>query len=160
MSGDPRSAALFASLFTAATAAAFFLTGVVALPVPLYLPLARRWVWSASAAEQLGPLGSLTMDYFGRSLVALGVGVLGMLLGMLWLRVRRNVRPSADPVRPVLPSASPRLLQLALAYAVTAVLLCAALFAYKLYGREPSSPLLLEPSASAPVGAAPTSVDE
>lgn len=160
MSRDPRSAALFASLFTAATAAAFFLTGVVSLPVPLYLPLARRWVWSTSAAEQLGPLGSLTMDYFGRSLVALGVGVLAMLLGMLWLRVRRNVGPSADRDRPALPSPSPRLLQLALAYAVTAFLLCAALFAYKLYGREPSSPLLLEPSASVPVGAVPASVDE
>ena len=30
-----------------------------------------------------------------------------------------------------------RVLRLGLAYAITALLLCASLFAYKLYGREP-----------------------
>ena len=150
---DARRAALFACWFSAVTSAVFFVTGVVALPVPLYVPLVHRWVISASAAEQLGPLGSLTMDYFGRSLLAVGCGAVTTLLGMICLRLRHRTSSLVDGKSSpgTLRKPSSIQLQLALAYAVTAFLLCAALFAYKLYGREPSSPVLPDPS--------PTSAD-
>ncbi len=141
MLADPRRAALAASVFTAATAAAFFLTGIAEWPLPLYLPLARRWVL-ARASDPPGPLGlgGLAMDFFGRSLLAIAAGGLALAI------VVAVSRPRAKPAETT-PSAkrpSDRLLLLSLAYAVTAVLLCSALFAYKLSGRE-ISPVDLDP---------------
>ena len=62
---NPRRAALCASTFTTTTAAVFFLTGVVTLRLPLYLPLSHRWILGTVASEP-----ELSMDYFGRSLLA------------------------------------------------------------------------------------------
>ena len=108
---DSRRSALLSGVFSTATSAAFFVSGVVGLPLPLYLPLSRRWIWGTAAPE-------LSMDYFGRSLFALTVAWGLLHLGRRWT-------PTA------------RVLRLGLAYAITALLLCASLFAYKLYGREP-----------------------
>lgn len=137
---DPRRAALFACVCTTATAATFFLTGVVALPLPLYLPLTRQWVL-ASANDAPGPLGSLAMDFFGRSLLALTAG--GFALAVVGLLTRKRERSKDRTDAPTGPSENQ--LRLALAYAVTAVLLCAALFAYKLAGRE-ITPVDLSPA--------------
>lgn len=128
---DPRRAALCASLFTTATAAVFFLTGVVTLRLPLYLPLSHRWVLGTVASEP-----ELSMDYFGRSLLALSAGGLATLLCLLSTRAR----PAALPP-------TTKALRLGLAYAITAFVLCTSLFAYKLYGREPApSELPSQPS--------------
>ncbi len=136
MMTDPRRAALYSSILTTTTSLVFFLTGVMALPVPLYLPLDHRWSFGTVAGEP-----SLSMDYFGRSLIALGIA--GIVTGLValaagfWNRHGRTTKPEPGT----------RALRLGLAYAVTAFVLCASLFAYKLYGREavltdlPSDPL-------------------
>ena len=115
---DSRRSALLSGVFSTATSAAFFVSGVVGLPLPLYLPLTRRWIWGTAAPE-------LSMDYFGRSLFALTVGAFATLVAWGLLHLFRRWTPTA------------RVLRLGLAYAITALLLCASLFAYKLYGREP-----------------------
>ena len=122
-----RRTALIASVFSTLTSLLFFLTGVMSLPVPLYLPMARRWCLSAS-----GPEAAIVMDYYGRSLLALSVAALltliatlGLfLLGRRWLHIKSDT------------------LWLWLLYCVSAFVLCASLFAYKLYGRE-TTPLEL-----------------
>lgn len=133
---DLRRAALYASILSTTTSLVFFLTGVVSLPVPLYLPLDRRWSIGTVAGEP-----SLSMDYFGRSLIALGVA--GIVTGAVALIARSWHRPG----RATISGPTTKTLRLGLAYAVTAFVLCASLFAYKLYGREavltelPSDPL-------------------
>ncbi len=133
---DLRRAALYASILSTTTSLVFFLTGVVSLPVPLYLPLDRRWSIGTAAGEP-----SLSMDYFGRSLIALGVA--GIVTGAVALTARSWHRPG----RATISGPTTKTLRLGLAYAVTAFVLCASLFAYKLYGREavltelPSDPL-------------------
>lgn len=133
---DLRRAALYASILSTTTSLVFFLTGVVSLPVPLYLPLDRRWSIGTVAGEP-----SLSMDYFGRSLIALGVA--GIVTGAVALTARSWHRPG----RATISGPTTKTLRLGLAYAVTAFVLCASLFAYKLYGREavltelPSDPL-------------------
>lgn len=124
MMGDLRRAALCASILTITTSVVFFLTGVLALPVPLYLPIDRRWSFGTVAGEP-----ALSMDYFGRSLLALGIAGIVTCLAAGVARVRN--RQAQSPIGP-----TSRTLRLALAYAVTAFVLCASLFAYKLYGRE------------------------
>jgi hypothetical protein len=133
---DLRRAALYASILSTTTSLVFFLTGVVSLPVPLYLPLDRRWSIGTVAGEP-----SLSMDYFGRSLIALGVA--GIVTGAVALTARSWHRPG----RATISGPTTKTLRLGLAYVVTAFVLCASLFAYKLYGREavltelPSDPL-------------------
>ena len=48
---DSRRSALLSGVFSTATSAAFFVSGVVGLPLPLYLPLSRRWIWGTAAPE-------------------------------------------------------------------------------------------------------------
>ncbi len=133
---DLRRAALYASILSTTTSLVFFLTGVVSLPVPLYLPLDRRWSLGTVAGEP-----SLSMDYFGRSLIALAVA--GIVTGVVALTASVSNRH----VRATISGPRTKTLRLGLAYVVTAFVLCASLFAYKLYGREavltelPSDPL-------------------
>lgn len=147
-------------------AATFFLVSVTAWPLPLYQPLARRWVLSGGPR----PL-ELSMDYYGRSLYALlGGAVAGLLAyGYARWRLRRfGLTPMRDaagsvegPWAPTAPSsAGAPSLWLVLLYAATALAFTTALFAYQLWGRVtfPESP----PASSAapprmgPSGAAPT----
>lgn len=123
-----RRRAYLSCILLLATSVAFSLTAVVALPVPLYLPLSRRFV--------LGATAELAMDYYGRSLFALAVGAAAGLLAHLVLRSGRAARPSGRPM-----------LLLCMAWSVTAFLFCASLYAYKLMGRDPaaSSPPLVLP---------------
>lgn len=116
-----RRTALFASVFSTLTSLLFFLTGVLSLPVPLYLPLDRRW-----SLSQVGPDAAIVMDYYGRSLLALSVAALLTLALMLTLFLLRRPRPQV----------SSQTLWLWLLYCVSAFVLCASLFAYKLSGRE------------------------
>lgn len=138
-----RRTALTASVFSTLTSLLFFLTGVVSLPVPMYLPLGRRWTLSPA-----GPDAVIVMDYFGRSLFALSVAALLTLgltlaLSVLHKRPRRQIASQA------------LWLWLWLLYCVSAFVLCSSLFAYKLYGRE-TTPLELPPN---PV-ASPASPDD
>jgi hypothetical protein len=108
------------------TCLCFFLTELLPLPVPIYYPIARRW--------SLGPgaVPGLAMDYYGRSLLALlggGVFVLATLLA-LWIAARREA-----PAGPADTAPHPVLL-LCTAWAATAFVLCASLYAYKLGGRD------------------------
>lgn len=130
-------AALSASVLTTTTSLVFFLTGVAALPLPLYLPLARRWSFGTVASEP-----ALSMDYFGRSLLALCVGALVTCLTALIYRKRSDVPSPSHPAT--------KTLRLWLAYAVTAFVLCASLFAYKLYDRE-AVPIELPSDPSQPL---------
>lgn len=129
-----RRTALIASVFSTLTSLLFFLTGVMSLPVPLYLPIARRWSLSPSGSE-----AAIVMDYYGRSLLALSVaGLLTLFatLGLFLLR-RRWLHIKSDT------------LWLWLLYCVSAFVLCASLFAYKLYGRETIPLELPVPSSTA-----------
>jgi len=133
------------------TAAVFFLTGVAPLPVLRYFPISRRFSFSASATE-------LSMDYYGRSLLALLAGLTLALSTSAVLRVvrRKQARAAASaeiactstqeqcaPARP--------LLLLFTAHAATALLLAIGLFAYQLWVRVPTPESLLAP---APQGSA------
>ena len=108
-----------------ATSLGFFLTAVVKLPVPLYFPLSRRWSVVPNSEE-------LSMDFFGRSLVAIVAGaVVGALtLAVLRLPARRG-RPAGAPAAPGSG------LALLTGYAATAFILAAGVFGYQLYGRAP-----------------------
>lgn len=104
-----------------ATSLGFFLTAVVKLPVPLYFPLSRRWSVVPSSEE-------LSMDFFGRSLVAIVIGAVAgaLTLGVLRLRARRGSDPRAGSG-----------LALLTGYTATAFVLAAGVFGYQLYGRPP-----------------------
>ncbi len=136
-----RRTALIASVFSTLTSLLFFLTGVVSLPVPMYLPLGRRWTLSPA-----GPDAVIVMDYFGRSLFALSVAAL-LTLGLTLALSVLNKRPRRQ--------IASQTLWLWLLYCVSAFVLCSSLFAYKLYGRE-TTPLELPPN---PV-ASPASPDD
>ena len=104
----------------------FFLTAVVKLPVALYFPLGRRW--------SLTPIpGELSMDFYGRSLLALGGGFAAAALTLAAFRMQAlwNKQPSAAPQSPG------RGLALLTGYTLTALLLAAGVYAYELYGRTP-----------------------
>lgn len=138
-------------------AATYFLVSVTAWPLPLYQPLARRWVLSGAQR----PL-ELSMDYYGRSLYALLGGAVAGLLAYGYARWRlRRSRPQPTPgPAPDLageaagtsssppPNAQPNTqadapaLWLPLLYAATALAFAIALFAYQLWGRVtfPESP--------------------
>lgn len=126
--------ALAACAACAGAATGFFVASVAALPLPLYFPLARRWALSPRPLE-------LSMDYYGRSLYAL-LG--GIAAGLLVYAVARSRLPRPSPASSMpdgssLDSAARARagsgLWLALLYALTALLLTAALFAYQLWGR-------------------------
>lgn len=104
------------------TALCFFLTEIVPMPVPIYYPLLRRWALGQGALPGLG------MDYFGRSLVALLGGLVAAALTALGLGLGQRLRPGGRDAA--------RGLTLATAWALTALALCASLYAYKLGGRE------------------------
>jgi hypothetical protein len=106
-----------------ATSLGFFLTAVVKLPVPLYFPLLRRWSTTPNSEE-------LAMDFYGRSLVAIGVGFLAAALTLVVFQVRDRLRVAAPPAKPAG-------LTLLTVYAATALALGVGVFAYQLYGRPP-----------------------
>ena len=119
----------------------FFLTGVVSLPVLLYFPLSRRFGFHSQ-------LGELSMDYYGRSLLALLVGVsLALVVYLLCSPSsdRSSEAPATDGAggagdaaqRLAQPAVRDRLALLA-AYVVTAAALTAGLFAYQLGTRVPT----------------------
>jgi uncharacterized membrane protein len=112
------------------TALAFFLTAVVKLPVPLYFPLSRRWSLVPNTEE-------LSMDFFGRSLLAIGVGALlaALTLGLFAARAKLATK---TPTEPSAKASSGSGLALLTGYALTAVLLAMGVFAYQLYGRTPT----------------------
>jgi hypothetical protein len=131
-------------------AATFFLVSVTAWPLPLYLPLVRRWVLSGAQR----PL-ELSMDFYGRSLYALLGGAAAALLayGYARWRLRRSephlqaesVLDPAESAEGSPPRSSAReepSLWLPLLYAITAFAFATALFAYQLWGRitYPESP--------------------
>ena len=74
----------------------FFLTAVVKLPVVLYFPLSRRF--------SLAPApGELSMDFYGRSLLALLAGVAAAALTLAGFRVHAlltKAGQSPGPLRP------------------------------------------------------------
>ena len=109
------------------TSLSFFLTAVVKVPVPLYFPLSRRWSLVPSAEE-------LSMDFFGRSLVALGAGLLAAALTLAVFRVRARWTGRADSRSAAAPGSG---LPLLTVYAATALILAMGVFGYELYGRVP-----------------------
>jgi hypothetical protein len=123
-----RARAWAACLGCLAVCLAFFLTAVVPLPVPLYFPLSRRF--------GLGPSYELSMDYYGRSLLALAAGLIAAGAG--YLAARRMPTRRGEGQGPVKATSidrdHPTLLLLG-AYVATALLLCVGLYAYKLSNR-------------------------
>ena len=127
------------------TGVLFFLGGVVPLPVLLYFPLSRRFGLSPQPPE-------LAMDFYGRSLLALGAGLLAALATYAvarWLEGRRSAAAPAEAqadadadadadAGPADADAPVARGTLATAYAATALLLAAGLWAYQLYARQPS----------------------
>jgi hypothetical protein len=123
------------------TASVFFLTGVAPLPVLLYFPLSRRFSFQPSGIE-------LSMDFYGRSLLALLAGLAAALSAYVLLELRRKKSaPHAD-----LPKAQAnatakanaktaetnKTLPLLTGYAATALVLAAGLYAYQLWVRVPT----------------------
>lgn len=85
--------------FSIVSSLAFFVSGVAPLPVLLYFPLGRRFAFHSPGAE-------LSMDYYGRSLLALlcggAVGLIVYLLASPGLSTtgaspRSKDREPADP---------------------------------------------------------------
>ncbi|MBL9005819.1 MAG: hypothetical protein JNJ46_16295 [Myxococcales bacterium] len=126
------------------TSLVFFLTGVSPLPVLLYFPLSRRFGFS-------GPLGELSMDYYGRSLVALLAGAAAALVVYLLCgassRVPAGTVSSTDAGTAENRDEMSDRLALLATYVVTAAVLAAGLFAYQLGTRVPTPEL---PPTAAP----------
>ncbi len=140
-----------------ASSLTFFVTGVAPLPVLLYFPLHRRFGFHSHAAE-------LSMDYYGRSLLALlGGCAVGLIVYLLTAPGRagspeeasESPAPKEGPAdrgdadrsdqlgSAVLGSEAERRaagqsLPLLAAYCLTAALLAAGLFAYQLAARIPN----------------------
>ena len=126
-------AAYAACALSTGASLAFFVTGVAPLPVLLYFPLGRRFGFQTR-------LGELSMDYYGRSLVALLAGAVLALLVYLMCSAGSDRSPDGAGHEPAKRS-EPRLrdrLALCAAYAVTAAVLAAGLFAYQLAARVPT----------------------
>lgn len=140
-----------------ASSLSFFVSGVAPLPVLLYFPLSRRFGFHSHAAE-------LSMDYYGRSLVALLCGCAAALI-IYMLTAPRLDRSTPAATRSSVedegttdqtkPAASDRqevaangaaegpgplgaTLPLLAAYCFTAAGLAAGLFAYQLAARVPN----------------------
>ncbi len=139
----------------------FFLTAVVKLPVVLYFPLSRRWSLAPNPSE-------LSMDFYGRSLLALAVGAVAALgtLAVFWVYKKLRGAAATGGLSPESSSSSSSAadrrresgLVLLAGYMVTALLLAMGVYAYELYGRVPvPEPLpagLLAPPISSPAAPA------
>lgn len=145
----------------------FFLTAVVKLPVVLYFPLSRRWSLAPNPSE-------LSMDFYGRSLLALAVGAVAALgtLAVFWVYKKLRGAAATGGLSPASASESASEsssssaadrrresgLVLLAGYMVTALLLAMGVYAYELYGRVPvPEPLpagLLAPPISSPAAPA------
>lgn len=113
-----------------ASSLCFFLTAVVKLPVLLYFPLSRRW--------SLTPVpGELSMDYYGRSLLALLGGLTAAVLTLGACLIRDRLRRAPGGTAKTQISDKGRGLVLLSSYVATALLLAAGVYAYELYGRTP-----------------------
>jgi hypothetical protein len=117
-----------------ATASVFFLTGVSPLPVLLYFPLKRRFGFEPQLTE-------LSMDFYGRSLLALLAGLAAALstyalLRMLPDRQGQGQGPVQAPAKDAAPKKS--VLLLLTGYAATALMLAVTLYAYLLATRLPT----------------------
>lgn len=128
-----------------ATSLCFFLTAVVKLPVALYFPLSRRWSLTPNPGE-------LSMDFYGRSLLALVSGAVAAIgtLAVFWVhhKLRGAAKTGAPPASDgdddddsaaavaTNQRRENRLVLLA-GYLVTALLLAMGVYAYELYGRVP-----------------------
>lgn len=149
-----------AAALSIGTSLSFFITGVAPLPVLYYFPLSRRFGFYPGTGE-------LSMDFFGRALLALLCGTAAGLLVYLWAssagrphstatgagRDDRAAAAAHDP--PHAPDRSTRL-WLLVAYTATAALLAASLFAYQLSARIPTpEPLPARLSSVQPSGSAP-----
>lgn len=132
-----------------ATSLCFFLTAVVKLPVILYFPLSRRWSLTPNLSE-------LSMDFYGRSLLALVGGAVAAIatLAVFWVhtKLRGATAPGDDDdaaaatVTAAAATAAAAAtinqrrevrLTLLAGYVVTALLLAMGVYAYELYGRVP-----------------------
>lgn len=135
------SAAIAAELAACAlcvvTSLAFFLSAILPLPVLLYFPLQRRFGFGPQALSQaqspaLSP--ALSIDFYGRSLFALLCGTCAALF--THAVATRLLRAPKTPQA----AWSDKALSLGTAYALSAFVLTAALFAYKLSLRNPLLP--------------------
>lgn len=129
-------AAYAACALSIGSSLSFFVTGVAPLPVLLYFPLARRFGFHSQ-------LGELSMDFYGRSLLSLLVGAASALVVyLLWSGPSRKTTPPSpdeeDGSAKAQPPGPRNALPLLVAYAVTASVLAAGLFAYQLGSRVPT----------------------
>jgi hypothetical protein len=120
------------------TSLAFFLSAILPLPVLLYFPLQRRFGFGPQALSQaLSPAlspAALSIDFYGRSLFALLCGTCAALFThAVATRLLRAPKPPQA-------ACSDKALSLGTAYALSAFVLTAALFAYKLSLRNPLLP--------------------
>ena len=129
-----------------ATSLCFFLTAVIKLPVILYFPLSRRWSLTPNLSE-------LSMDFYGRSLLALVGGAASALATLAGFWVHTKLRGAAAPndadadaataattAAATAVTTDPRRetrLALLAGYVLTALLLAMGVYAYELYGRVP-----------------------
>lgn len=132
---DARARAYSVAILGLFSSAVFFLTGVRPLPVLLYFPLSRRFDFQSTG---LAPL-ELSMDFYGRSLLALLAGLAAGLVTYAVLQLfGRGSKQEA-------PSQSRRLLLMTV-YAMTAFAFAVSLFGYQLAMRVPA-PLSLPAQA-------------
>ena len=127
-------------LFGMGTSVVFMLTAVLPLPVLLYFPLSRRFSFSKNSGE-------LSMDFYGRSLLAVAAG--GVLALVVYAALRLYAHwttgsPATEDAEGVAstsgesPVRERSTLLLFTAYLATAVLLSIGLYAYQLIGRLPT----------------------
>lgn len=132
------SAAIAAELAACAlcvvTSLAFFLSAILPLPVLLYFPLQRRFGFGPQALSPSLSPAALSIDFYGRSLFALLCGTCAALFThAVATRLLRAPKPPQA-------ACSDKALSLGTAYALSAFVLTAALFAYKLSLRNPLLP--------------------
>jgi hypothetical protein len=132
-------------LFGIGTSVVFMLSAVLPLPVLQYFPLSRRFSFVKNPGE-------LSMDFYGRSLLALASG--GALALFVYAVLRLLAGGTPEPAatenadgsqeagdEAVVEAGEPgrrSTLLLFTAYLATAVLLAIALYAYQLIGRLPT----------------------
>ena len=123
---DARARAYSVAILGLVSSAVFFLTGVRPLPVLLYFPLSRRFGFQSTGPTPL----ELSMDFYGRSLLALLAGLAAGLVTYAALQLfGRSPKPA--PVQN-------RRLLLMTVYAMTAFAFAVSLFAYQLAMRVPT----------------------
>lgn len=133
---DARARAYAVAILGLVSSAVFFLTGVRPMPVLLYFPLSRRFGFQSTGPTPL----ELSMDFYGRSLLALLAGLAAGLVTYAALQLLgRGPAPAA-------PAQSRRLLLMTV-YAMTAFAFAVSLFGYQLAMRVPT-PLPMPVQAS------------